>query len=100
MSIPEIIAAAATHYGLEPKAIRGAVRNPLKQRARNFSFRLLKATAGLDINSIAEATGCHRRTVSTALRIRIGAIQEKFEQPAWHAVLQRVQNYQKNTLTP
>lgn len=86
MSIPQIIEAAAVHYGLPAKVIRGRMRSTLRRRARDFAIRLLVGIADLDPVSVASCMDCDRQTVSNALCREIPETQFNFELPVWTAL--------------
>lgn len=85
MNVPAIIAAAAEHYGLKPKDIRGQVRQSLRTRTRNLAIRMLAGIGDLDVRSIAACMDCDHATVSKALKETISDRQHAFEQDAWTA---------------
>lgn len=85
MNVPAIIAAAAAHYGLQPKDLRGRSRLPLRKRAMRLAIRMLAGIADLDARSIAACMNCHWQTAAAALKETISDRQHVFEQDAWTA---------------
>lgn len=90
MNIPDIIGAAAGHYGLTAAQLALPRGSRLKSRAKRLAARLLAASAGLMTSEIAFLLKMDMATTRKALRSKPEKQQEQFEQPVWNAVLMAV----------
>lgn len=90
MSIPDIISAAAGHYGLTGAQLSLPRGSRLKARAKALAARLLVAAAGLVASEVSFLLKMDRATCRKALRTKPAKQQEQFEKPVWDAVLKSV----------